>query len=71
MERQPVVSGHIASVGYDGELSVLEVAFRDGAVYRYFAVPRSVHRAFMRAASKGRFLTAVVKPTYSYERVAD
>ena len=47
MNRTPVRSSVIATVGYDAATAVLEVEFRSGDVYRYFAVPPSVHHALI------------------------
>jgi len=55
MRRQPVLSSVIAEVGYDADTAELEVQFRSGDVYRYYAVPPSVHRALMEADSPGAY----------------
>jgi hypothetical protein len=39
MNRISVNSSDLASVGYDPNTSMLEVAFRSGGVYQYFNVP--------------------------------
>lgn len=58
IERVPVTSSNLASVGYDPEARVLEVEFRGGAVWRYLDVPPEEHAALMAAESKGaRFHT--------------
>ena len=58
MERTPVESSNLASVGY--EAGMLEVQFRDGAVYQYHNVPPEVHTALLAAPSKGAFLSLYV-----------
>jgi hypothetical protein len=70
MRRLGVESSAIRSVGYDGGLAVLEVEFTSGDVYRYHAVPPSVHRALMDAESKGRYLVAHIRDVYPTVRVA-
>ena len=67
--RVEVESSSVASVGYDAELSVLEVEFRNGGVYRYFAVPASVHEALMGSESKGAFVSWLVRDAYPFVRV--
>ncbi len=42
MNRTPVTSSSIASIGYDRDNNTLEVEFRNGRCYRYFAVPQHV-----------------------------
>jgi hypothetical protein len=62
--RTPVRSSVIVSVGYDAETAVLEVEFRSGDVYRYFAVPPSVHRALLEAESPGAYFNKNVSDHY-------
>lgn len=61
MNRTPVTSSNLASVGYDPDRHVLEVGFHNGTVYQYFAVPHSVYDGLMRAGSHGRYFDAFVK----------
>lgn len=59
MERIPVSSSNLASVGYqDG---ILEVAFKSGSVYQYTGVPESVYDALMSAPSHGKFFAAFIR----------
>lgn len=71
VERTPVESRSLASVGYDAKARVLVVEFRDGALYRYRDVPREVFDGLMRAASKGRFFLERIRGKYDYERVRE
>ena len=64
MHRIPVRSSVIASVGYDDETAVLEVEFRSGDRYRYFAVPPSVHRALLEADSPGAYFNKHISDHY-------
>lgn len=69
MERQPVVSSNLVSVGYDEDGSTLEVEFKSGAVYRYLNVPLFEYERLMAAVdSHGAYFNANIKDTYSYER---
>lgn len=70
MNRTPVSSSHVASVGYDGLATTLEVAFRDGSVYQYYAVPSDIAGHLVRATSVGSYLNAHVKGIYRYKRIA-
>lgn len=67
--RVEVESSSVTSVGYDPELAVLELEFRNGGVYRYFAVPASVHEALMGSESKGAFVSRLVRDVYPFVRV--
>lgn len=67
MERIPVSSSNLASVGYqDG---ILEVAFKSGSVYQYTRVPESVYEALMSAPSHGKFFAAFIRNNYPYRQV--
>lgn len=71
MERTPVQSSSVSSVGYDRESSTLEIEFLNGSVYQYFGVPESIFNGLMNAPSKGTFLDQFVKKAgYSYARIA-
>ena len=68
MDRQPVESRLIRSVGYDPAASVLEVELAgDGRVYRYFDLPFSVYEELMSADSKGAYFNEHVRDMYAYE----
>lgn len=69
MDRKPVSSSNIASVGYDEDSSTLEVEFNNGAVYQYFDVPQHVHDALVGAASVGGYLASNVKGHYRFSKV--
>lgn len=69
MERTPVQSGHLVSVGYGQSSRTLEVEFKDGSVYHYFKVPPEVYEGLMKASSKGKYLANRVKDIYPYKKV--
>jgi hypothetical protein len=69
MDRTPVASSNLASVGYDRELQVLEIEFLNGSVYQYFNVTEDVWEQLMASSSKGSFLNQQIKPFYAYQRV--
>lgn len=69
MNRTPVSSKSVASVGYDANTLTLEVEFKDGPVYQYFDVPDAVHQEMMRASSIGQYLNANIKNQYRYARI--
>ena len=56
-------------MGYDDSTAVLEVEFVSGEVYRYFAVPPSVHRALLAAESAGRFFREHIRDVYPSEHL--
>ena len=69
MNREPVASGSIASIGYDEPSQTLEVEFTNGAVYQYYNVPQPVFEQLMQAPSKGQYLAYQIKNAYPYSRV--
>ncbi len=69
MERQPLRSNLIDSIGYDRATAVLEVEFTSGECYRYFLVPPSVHAGLVAADSAGRYFGSHVRDRYRFERV--
>lgn len=64
MERVPVSSTNIRSVGYDAESLILEVEFNGGAVYQYQGVPQAEFDGLMAAASKGSYFHANIRNRY-------
>lgn len=69
MERKPVSSSNLASVGYDEERDLLEIEFDGGRVYQYFNVPRKEYNALMNAPSHGSYFHANIKDNYRYEQI--
>ena len=69
MERTPVSSSNIASVGYDEDNQILEIEFNDGSIYQYSGVPSSEHDGIMNADSKGKYLHANIKKRYSFVKL--
>jgi hypothetical protein len=71
MQRVPVESSSIASIGYAPQERVLELEFRQsGGVYQYFGVPAEEYAAFLAADSKGTYVNQQLKPRgYRYQRV--
>jgi KTSC domain len=70
MDRTPVQSSTIASVGYEEETSTLEVGFNNGTIYQYFGVPKHIYEGLMNASSKGSYLNQYVKRGgYGYTKV--
>ncbi len=47
MERLPVFSRTIASLGYDDETRILEVEYASGRLYRYYDVPAELYADLM------------------------
>lgn len=69
IQRDPVESSGLATVGYSRRLRALEIEFHDGLVYRYLEVPSVVYRGLMAADSKARFYNTYVRGRYRCLRV--
>lgn len=71
MNRVPVSSSNLMSVGYDPESQILEVAFHNNTVYQYLNVPHQIYSSLMSAGSHGSYLDSHVKKAgYPYRRIA-
>ncbi len=68
MERQPVNSSSLVSIGYDEDSSTLEVEFKVDRIYRYFNVPIFEYERLMNAGSHGEYFNFNIKDKYPYER---
>lgn len=69
MNRTPVASSNVASIGYDSSSETLEVEFIGGSVYQYYNISPDLYEKLMSAPSKGQFLNSYIKNGYPYSRV--
>jgi hypothetical protein len=66
--RTAVVSSLLASIAYSAD-ATLELHFRRGALYRYFAVPHTVFQALVAARSKGAYFNRHIRNRFPYQRL--
>lgn len=66
IERAPVESSAITSLGYDAQRQILEVEFSSGKVYQYFDVPPDVYGPFLSATSKGVWFNEAIRGRFNY-----
>ncbi len=64
MERTPVSSSNLQSIGYDPHTSTLEVQFNNGGLYQYHGVSQEVYDALMQAGSHGTYFNSHIKNCY-------
>lgn len=69
VERVPLDSEALSSVGYDASQRVLEVEFASGRVYQYFDVPQHEVERLLRAPSRGHYFSERVRDRYRYAQV--
>lgn len=65
MDRKPVKSSTIKSIGYHLETRVLEVEFLSGKVYRYADVSPEKHAEFIAAESIGKHFGKHIRPQHT------
>jgi hypothetical protein len=71
MERIPLISSNIISVGYDKERKILEIEFTAGAIYQYFNVPQNIYKALLNADSSAKYFDQNIKKNgYRYRRIS-
>ena len=70
MQREPLLSNSLTSVGYDADTQTLEIEFKTGEIYRYLNVPESVYITFINSDSPGRFFIKHIKDAgYEFQKV--
>jgi len=69
MDRTPVSSSNIRSIGYDSGSGTLEIEFNSGPVYQYFDVPESEYDGLMAASSHGTYFNASIKHAYQFVKL--
>lgn len=69
MNRTPVSSSNLRSVGYDQSSNTLEIEFHDGRVYQYYNVPKRIYQGLMSASSHGKYHNRRIKDSYRYSRI--
>jgi hypothetical protein len=69
MERVPVNSTNVVSIGYDPAQQVLELEYRNGHIYQYFDVSEGTYQELMASASIGQYVNTVIKGAFRYARL--
>jgi hypothetical protein len=69
MERIPVSSSNIASIGYDPDSLTLEIEFNNGSIYQYFDVSQRIYEELINSDSVGGFLASNIKGSYRFSKV--
>jgi hypothetical protein len=69
MNRAPVTSSNILSIGYDPNTLTLEIEFKNGAIYQYYDIPEVEYRNLISAGSIGTYLNQSIKGNYRYTQI--
>ena len=57
MRRIFVSSSRVVSIGYED--GIIEVEFKDGAIYQYYGTDEGIFNEFLHSSSKGAFIKYV------------
>lgn len=71
VDRTPVTSSFIVSVGYSPEHKLLDVEFISGDIYRYLDVPPDEYTSLTGAPSLGLYLNRSIRNRFDYLRLCD
>ena len=69
MNRKPISSTNIKSVGYDPNKRTLQIEFKRGTVYDYEDVPQTMFDKFMASKSKGKFFISDIRDAFKWRRL--
>ena len=64
MDRIPVDSTNIISIGYDPMTQTLEVEFKNAVVWQYSNVPECIWMEFEASPSKGKYFASQIRPRF-------
>jgi KTSC domain len=69
MQRIRLDSTVLQSVGYQDQLVLLELEFRDGTIYHYFKVSEQIFQELLRAESRGAYFNANIRHRFAYAQI--
>ena len=69
MERKSIESSMIRSIGFDPNISILEIEFNSGAIWQYSDFSESEWYQFESAESQGKFFNREIKGSYPESQV--
>ncbi|MDD1686310.1 KTSC domain-containing protein [Methanoregula sp.] len=70
LERQPVKSRILNSVGYDDSTKILEIEFHNRLVYQYLGVPPKIYADLMRSEEIGKYFSEKIRPKFQTKALA-
>ncbi len=69
VDRKPVSSSNISSIGYDSNSQTLEIEFNTGGIYQYYGVNQDLFNGLMSASSHGSFFHENIRGKYGDTKV--
>ncbi|HJX57016.1 MAG TPA: KTSC domain-containing protein [Methanoregula sp.] len=69
LERQPVKSRILRSMGYDEGTKILEIEFQTGLVYQYAGVPPKVYQELIRSDEIGKYFIDKVRNRFRTKQI--
>ena len=69
MERTPVKSSDLVSVGYDEKSETLQIEFKNG-IYQYSNVPKEIYSELIQAPSKGKYANKSIRDKYPTNKIS-
>lgn len=70
MQITAVESTTLSTVAYDGIRNLLQLEFRNRAIYHDFGVPAAVYESLLAAPSKGAYFSRAIRGRYAYVCIA-
>jgi len=71
LNRQPVQSSNLRSVGYDPMTKTLEIEFHSGGIYQHSNVSEPIHSALISTPSKGKYFGGYIKDRFSTRKIRE
>ena len=71
MNATTVESSTLATIAYDSGSELLQLEFNSRALYQYFGVPATVHKALLCAPSKGSYFNRAIRGKFRYMRICN
>ena len=65
MNRIPVDSSNLKSIGYDADEQVLEVEFKNSVIWQYRIVPLNIWLELESAPSKGKYFMTQIRDRFA------
>ena len=69
MQRIELNSTALEAATYQDQLALLELEFRDGAIYPYCDVPAQTYQELLLAESKGAYFHCHIRNRFAYAKV--